>query len=114
MLAEEGIEIVAPPAAQILVITDGEGLDIGAGVVGRVAREVLPTAVDYTTRSLKAKMRSANRTGVRWVLLMNADEAARKVVQLKEMASSEQVEVAWSDLEEALTKRAIALEETDR
>lgn len=113
MLAEEGVEIVARPAAEVLVVTDGEGLELAAGVVGRIAREVLSVAVDYTTRSLKAKMRSANRAGARWVLLMNADEARRKVVQLKEMASSEQVEVAWSDLEATLTDRAIALEEID-
>ena len=113
MLAEEGVEIVAPPAADVLVVTDGDGLEIAAGIVGRVAREVLPTAVDYTTRSLKAKMRSANRSAARWVLLMNAEEAARKVVQLKEMSSSEQVEVTWADLEEALMTRAIALEETE-
>lgn len=111
MLAEEGIEIVAPPAAEVLVLTDGEGLDVAAGRVGRVAREVLPTAVDYTVRSLKAKMRSANRTGARWVLLMNAEEAGRQVVQLKEMASSEQVEVAWSELGQELENRALALEE---
>ena len=113
MLAEEGIEIVAPPAAEIIVITDGDGLETAAGIVGRAVREVLPTAVDYTTRSLKAKMRSANRMAARWVVLMNADEADRRVVQLKEMASSEQVEVAWADLQEALMSRAIALEETE-
>jgi len=113
MLAEEGIEIVAPAAADVLVVPDGEGLEIPAGVVGRIAREVLTAAVDYTTRSLKAKMRSANRTGARWVLLLNADDSARKVVRLKEMASSDQVEVAWADLEEALVNRAMALEETE-
>ena len=112
MLKEEGIEIVPPPTADVLVITAGEGLEVAAGTVGRIAREVVPTAVDYSVRSLKAKMRSANRTGARWVLLMNPDDASRKVVQLKEMASSEQAEIAWADLADALTDRALAVEET--
>lgn len=112
MLAEEGIEIVPPPPADVLVITDGDDLELTAGQVGRIAREVLPTAVDYSHRSLKAKMRSANRAGARWVLLMNSDEASRKVVQLKAMASAEQAEIAWTDLADALTDRALAVEES--
>ena len=65
----------------------------------RIARS---TAVDYTERSLAAKMRAANRVGARWVALMNAEEAARQVVQLKEMAGGEQRVIAWRDLAEAL------------
>jgi histidyl-tRNA synthetase len=55
-------------------------------------------AVDYEPKSLKAKMKSANKVGARWVVLLTAGEAERKVAQLKEMASGEQVEVAWADL----------------
>ena len=47
-------------------------------------------------------MRAANRVGARWVALMNAEEAARQVVQLKEMAGGEQRVIAWRDLAEAL------------
>jgi histidyl-tRNA synthetase len=47
-------------------------------------------------------MRSANKLGARWVILLSAEEAARRTAQLKEMASGEQAEVAWSDLPERL------------
>jgi len=101
MLAEEGIEVPVPPAAEVLVIGDGVEPERLAEV-GRLCRAARGTAVDYSERSLGAKMRSANRLAVRWVVLMNAAEAGRRVAQLKAMASGEQREVAWGDLAEAL------------
>ena len=74
MMGEEGEEVIAPPSALVL------------------------TAVDYSTRSLKAKMRAANRLGPRWVAIFNAEESARRVLQLKEMAGGEQREVGWDEL----------------
>jgi histidyl-tRNA synthetase len=101
MLAEEGVEIPVPPPAEVLVIGDGVAPEQLAEV-GRLCRTARSTAVDYTERSLGAKMRSANKLGVRWVVLMNADEARRQVAQLKEMAGGEQSEVSWDGLRGAL------------
>lgn len=101
MFAEEGIEIVPPAAAEVLVIPDGAPPE-AAAEVARICREVRATAVDYSQRSLKAKMRAANRLGSRWVALLNAEEAGRRVVQLKEMAGGEQREMPWTELPEAL------------
>ena len=102
MMHEEGIEIVAKPPADVLVVPDGPDLAVAAAEVGRISRQVRPAMVDFSDRSLKAKMRAADRFGCRWVAIFNADEARRKVVQLREMASGEQREVAWQDLPEAL------------
>ncbi|HEY8681488.1 MAG TPA: histidine--tRNA ligase [Candidatus Dormibacteraeota bacterium] len=101
MLAEEGVEISVPPAAEVLVVGDGVGPEPLAEV-GRLCRSARSTAVDYTERSLAAKMRAANKVGAPWVVLMNAEEASRQVAQLKEMAGGGQREVAWRDLPEAL------------
>jgi histidyl-tRNA synthetase len=59
-------------------------------------------AVDYEPRSLRAKMRSANKLGARWVVLLGAADAERHVAQLKDMASGEQVELPWQALAEGL------------
>jgi histidyl-tRNA synthetase len=59
-------------------------------------------AVDYEPRSLRAKMRAADKLGVRWAVIFNADEAKRRVAQLRDMASGEQVEVSWDQLPERL------------
>ncbi len=97
LMAAGGEEVVAPPAADVVVLADGE-LDVAAAEVARICRTARSTAVDYDRKSLRAKMRSANKLGARWVVLLTAEEAARRVAQLKEMVSGEQVEVAWADL----------------
>lgn len=102
MMAAEGEEVIPPPAAQLLVIPVDDGLACEAAEVARLAREVVPAAVDYSSRSLKAKMRSANRLDPRWVALLDAEEATRRVVRLKEMAGGEQQELPWDGLAAAL------------
>jgi len=104
MMAEEGEEVIPPPAAELLVIPAEDGLSVEAAAVARLAREVVPTAVDYTSRSLKAKMRAANRIDPRWVAIMNTEEAGRRVLQLKEMAGGEQREVGWDELPAILSE----------
>lgn len=102
MMAAEGVEVGDRPAAEVAVLTEGSLL-AEAARVGRICRAVRSTAVDYSSRSLKAKMRSANRLGSRFVALMNDAEAGREVVQLKDMGSGDQREVAWGDLAATLT-----------
>ena len=101
MMAGEGAEVIPPPPAEVLVLVEGE---LEAQSVARLCREATSAVVDYSGRSLKAKMRTANRLGARWVVIANAEEAARRVVQLKDMATSEQEEVAWSRLPERLAR----------
>jgi histidyl-tRNA synthetase len=47
-------------------------------------------------------MRAAARLGSRWVAIMNAEEAARHVVQLRDMGTGEQREVAWDQIAQVL------------
>jgi histidyl-tRNA synthetase len=92
-----GTNVIAAPAAEVVVLGDA-GLEVAAADVARICRAVRTVAVDYEGKSLKSKMKSANKLGARWVVLLTASEAERRVAQLKEMASGEQVEVAWADL----------------
>jgi histidyl-tRNA synthetase len=102
MLQHDLGAVTVPAVAEVLVLPTGDGLDRAAGQVGRLARAVRSTAVDYSRRSLKAKMRAADKTGARWAAIMNVDEAERRVVQLKDLVSGDQREVAWDGLAEAL------------
>jgi histidyl-tRNA synthetase len=92
-----GTDVIAAPAAEVVVLGDA-GLEVAGAEVARICRAVRSVAVDYDARSLKSKMRSANKLGARWVVLLTPSEAERRVAQLKEMASGEQDEVAWADL----------------
>jgi histidyl-tRNA synthetase len=101
-LQEELGTVTPPAAAEVLVLPMGDELDRAAGHVGRLARAVRSTAVDYSRRSLGAKMRAADRTRARWAAIMNAEEAERRVVQLRDLVSGDQREVAWDALAEEL------------
>jgi histidyl-tRNA synthetase len=96
-----GAEVIAAPIAEVVVLADA-GLEGATAEVARICRAVRSVAVDYEAKSLKAKMRSANKLGARWVVLLTASEAERRVAQLKEMASGDQAEVAWDQLPERL------------
>jgi histidyl-tRNA synthetase len=97
LMGASGAEVIAPPPADVVVLADGD-LDVAAADVARICRSVRSVAVDYERKSLRAKMRSANKLGARWVVLIGVKDAERRVAQLKEMASGEQLEVAWADL----------------
>jgi histidyl-tRNA synthetase len=97
LMAASGEEVIAPPPADVVVLADGD-LDVAAADVARICRTVRSVAVDYDRKSLRAKMRSANKLGARWVVLIGAKDAERRIAQLRVMASGEQVEVAWVDL----------------
>jgi histidyl-tRNA synthetase len=92
-----GTQVIAAPAAEVVVLGD-IGLEVAVAEVARICRAVRSVAVDFAAKSLKAKMKSANKLGARWVVLIAAAEAKRRVAQLRDMASGEQVEVAWADL----------------
>src|SRR5215472_11544589 len=102
MLQHEQGAVTPPIVAELLVLPDGDGLDRAAGQLGRLARTVRSAAVDYSRRSLRAKMKAADKTGARWAAIMNAEEAERRVVQLRDLVSGDQREVAWDALAEAL------------
>ena len=97
LIASHGGESPLAPAADVLVLPDGD-LAVEAAEVARRCRAIWPTAVDYEPKSLRAKMRSANRLGVKWVVLLSAEDAARRVAQLRNMSSGDQVEVGWDEL----------------
>jgi histidyl-tRNA synthetase len=97
MMAAGGLEVVAKPAADVVVIPDGE-LSVEAAEVARICRAVRSVAVDYESRSLRAKMKWANKLGAKWVVLLTPDVAKRRAAQLREMTSGEQTELDWVEL----------------
>jgi histidyl-tRNA synthetase len=54
-------------------------------MVTELRRAGLAGDLDYEGRSLKAQMRSANRSGARWALLVGPDELKKDVVTMKDM-----------------------------
>jgi histidyl-tRNA synthetase len=101
LVAASGAEVIPEPAGEVVVLAE-PGLEIAAAELARICRAVRTVAVDYEPKSLRAKMRSANKLGARWVVLLGPAEAERRVAQLKDMASGDQVELPWTELPERL------------
>src|SRR6267143_4279906 len=101
VMAANGVEVIAAPAAEVVVLADA-GLELEAAEVARICRRARSVAVDYEAKSLAAKMRSASKLGARWVVLLSAEEAQRHVARLRDMASGDQSEVAWDALPDRL------------
>ena len=92
-----GAQAPARPPADVLVLPDGD-LAVAAAEVARICRAVRSVAVDYEPKSLRAKMRSANKFGAKWVVLLSADDAKHRKAQLKDMGSGEQEALDWAEL----------------
>ena len=97
LMAARGDELDATRAVDVLVLPDGD-LAVEAADVARRCRAVRSVAVDYEPKSLRAKMKSANRVGARWVVLLTPDEANRRLAQIRDMTSGVQEELAWTEL----------------
>jgi len=100
-MTSEGEEIVAEPAAEVIVLPDGD-LVAEAAEVARLIRVVRSASVDYEPRSLRTKMGAADKLGAQWAVLFDADEAKRRAARLRDMRTGEQREVSWSELPELL------------
>jgi histidyl-tRNA synthetase len=89
--------VVAPPAADVLVLPDGD-LVLEAAEVARICRTVRSTVVDYESGKFTSKWRLADKVGARWIVLMRPAEAAKRTARLREVASRTDTEVSWADL----------------
>ena len=97
LMAAKGEEVAISPPADVLVLPDGD-LAVEAAEVARICRAVRSTAVDYEPKSLTAKMRSANKLGAKFVVLLTPEDAARRTARLRDMSSGEQTDLAWVEL----------------
>ena len=84
LMAMGGEGAPRPPDFFAVAVTAGE-----RPAVFRLATELrragLSGDMDFESRSLKAQMRSANKSGARWALLLGPEEASRGVVKIKDM-----------------------------
>ncbi len=105
---------------RLLLVLESLGLEVGKAYVPDIyfapvcdkAREITPAlalnlrskglAVDYDImdRGFKPQLKYANKTGVKYLVILGEDEIAKNTASVKDMQSGEQVEVAIQKLEE--------------
>ncbi len=99
--ASLGRNTATHPALDTYLVTMGEEA-IPAGLRLADALRHAPAGgrlkVDFSGRSLKAQMRSANRDGARWVLILGGDELARGEIICRDMNDSSQTTLKQEQL----------------
>ncbi|HRR78769.1 MAG TPA: histidine--tRNA ligase [Planctomycetota bacterium] len=85
----------AAPALDLYVVTMGAAARLAAfGCVTALRRAGLTADTDYEGRGLKAQMRTANKLGARFVVVLGDNELASGLLKLKHMASGAETEVS--------------------
>lgn len=110
---------------RLLLVLESLGLSVGEKYVPDIyfapvcdkAREITPAlalklrakglSVDYDImdRGFKPQLKYANKTGVKYLVILGEDEMAKNSASVKDMQSGEQVEVALDGLDEFFEKK---------
>ena len=94
-LREQGLAAEAAPGPAVLVVALGESTGPRASALAAELRRAgVSATLAFGGRSMKAQMRHANRTGARVALILGERELAEGVVQVRDLAGSEQHPVA--------------------
>lgn len=82
-----------------LVSAGGNASEAAVRLAQELRREGIATELDYQSRSLKAQMRAADRTGARFAVILGEDELARSCAGVKPLrGGGEQLDVPLSEL----------------
>ena len=102
-LQEAGLIDKAESSVQALVgLLDEARLHDGLQIARELRAGGINTEVQLESRKLARQMQYADRAGIRFVVLVGEDEAARGVVTVKDMRRGEQFEVVRAELAGAL------------
>lgn len=98
----------APELDVYAVSVDGGQRGLLFEVLRRLRDRGLSATMDFEGRSLKAQMRSADKLNARFALILGPEEAARRVVKVKNLrlqADEKEVEVSIDDVASMLAGR---------
>lgn len=107
LLVREALGLVAEEDRRhgVLVVTLGdEAWEAGVRLVADLRDAGLEADLDYRRRSLKSQLRYADSERFAQAIILGEDELARGVVALRDLATSEQIEVARDQLVAALNQ----------
>jgi histidyl-tRNA synthetase len=109
LLALRGLDVIPQQPARVdvfVVVPDRTLMPDAFGLVATLRRGGIATDLAFDGRSVKAQFKVADRSGARSVVVLGPDEVARGVVQVKDLGSGEQREVARSEVAAELTTGA--------
>ncbi len=89
----------------VSIITFDDTLHAGLELVTRLRENGVLADCLYEAKSFKAKMKEANKRGVKYVLIVGKDEVKAKEYTLKDMQTSQQEKLKFEDLVEKFAKK---------
>jgi histidyl-tRNA synthetase len=102
-----------PPVAESMDIfiaaLGSDAIEYGCLISQSLRLHGIKTAIDYSDRSLKARMKQARRTNSRFVLIVGEDELTRKQAVLRNMKDREQVDFSLNVPIKEQTDKLIAI-----
>ena len=101
----EGIKTPSPPAPAIFVAVMGDDAkSTGVNLLYRLRSNDVPAEMDYSSKSLKAQMKLADKLGVKYTLILGEDELRESSATIRNMQTKEQKRVPISDVVEKLSE----------
>ncbi len=85
------------PALFLLAYQGAEAKDSAVRLVNELRSGGMGAVLTFGDRSMKAQLRQANRSGVRFVFIIGPDELAEAQITVREMASGDQQRIARAD-----------------
>lgn len=102
-LAAEGIELETGKNLECFLVTIGEkAAELGSEILYDLRNAGVSADMDYMGRKTKAQFKQADRYNSRFVAVIGDEEIERKVVNVKDMTTGEQEEVAQEELKHYL------------
>jgi histidyl-tRNA synthetase len=94
----EELDVTAEGALDVFVVPVGAARRPAVGLAGTLRRAGLRTDLAFGERSLTSAMKSADRSGAPYVVVLGERDLEQGVAQVKEMASGEQKPVPLDDV----------------
>lgn len=105
-LEMENVEIGKSQNLEVYVISmDEQAKKKAFSLIKDFRSHGISADMDYTGRKLKAQMKSADRKGASYVIVIGETEMASGKAGLKEMATGEQQELPFSEMAEKIKKK---------
>ena len=106
-MIQEALGIQDPdsgPAPVFLISLGDAARSYNMKAAAEIRKAGIPVVVEVESKSMKAQMRAANRIGARFAIICGETELENSVVLCKDMESSEQSEIAHTELISHLKK----------
>ena len=104
-MKQQGIKVPPLPSPRIFIAYQGQAAKRAAvKLLTDLRAEGIGASCSFGDRSLKAQMREAHRTGAKYTLIIGEEELQSEEITLRDMVSSSQRRVAFSEIIEHLKR----------